>query len=83
MERHIYTQEEKDELHDLYLELKHLDDKFYQINKLKQNILDNLISDLSDGDIMCERIDSELYSQIRFVKGELSVLINMLSDAEI
>lgn len=81
--QHQYTQEEKDNLHDLYLKLKHIEDKAAEITQLRQDIRDELIPDIADGDIVMERIPHDVIEEIDFIERKLQALIDSLHAAQI
>lgn len=80
---HEYTQEEKDKLHDLYIKLKHIEDQTQEISSMRQDIRDELIPDIMDGDIMVDRIQDDTIQQIEFIEFEMQRLIDMLKHAQI
>ena len=81
--QHEYTQDEKDMLHDIYIKLKHIEDRDKEIYNLRQDIRDELIPDIMDGDIMVERIPDDIIRQIEFIESEIQQLIDTLHDAQI
>lgn len=83
MPGYVYTQDEKDALHDLYIKLKELDTLVTELNDCQQDIRDELITDLADGDILVQALDPDLEAQIDFVAAELRRLIKSLHAAEI
>ena len=80
---HEYTQEEKDKLHDLYIKLKHIEDQTQVISSMRQDIRDELIPDIMDGDIMVGRIPDDVIQQIEYVESEMQQLIASLQAAQI
>lgn len=80
---HTYTQDEKDKIHDIYIKLKHIEDKVKELSDMRQDIRDELIPDIMDGDIMMNLVPYDIIQQIDFVEGEMQHLINVLHDAQI
>ena len=83
MPNHVYTQEEKDRLHDLYIKLRGLEPIASALYNCQQDLRDELITDLADGDIILDRLDSDIELQIDFVAAEARRLVNYLHAAEI
>lgn len=83
MINHVYSQEEQDVLHDLYIKLRHIEEKAHEISMLRGVIRDELTPNIMDGTIMLEMLDGDIYRQIDYVESEMDQLIQQLRGAEI
>ena len=83
MINHVYTQEEQDILHDLYVKLRHIEEKAHEISMLRDAIRDELTPNIMDGEFMLERLDDDIYTQIDYTESQLQEIIDTLHRAEL
>ena len=83
MINHVYTQEEQDILHDIYIELHDLEETMHEVSNCRDNIRDELIPNLSDGCIVMAMLSDDIFGTIRFINSQLKKLIGDLHNAEI
>lgn len=81
IERHYYTQDELDELHDIYLRLREFEPLIQQLDAIKQDIRDELIPGLTEGDIMVNDLPDDLDSTMQYDIRELENLIRTFHNA--
>lgn len=80
-ERYSYTQDELDELHDIYLRLREFEPLIQQLEAIKQDIRDELIPGLTEGDIIMSALPADLDSTMQYNIRELEKLIRTFHDA--
>ena len=83
MIQHVYTQEEQDVLHDLYITLRHIEEKAHELSMIRAAIRDELTPNIMDGEFMLESLDDDIYSQIDYTESQLQEIIDTLHRAEL
>ena len=83
MVNHVYTQEEQDTLHDIYIELHDLEEIMHEVSNCRDNIRDELTPNISDGCVDVAMLPDDIISTIRFIHSQLDELIGDLHKAEI
>lgn len=80
-ERHFYTQDELDELYDIYLRLREFEPLIQQLDAIKQDIRDELIPGLTEGDIIMRALPDDLDSTLQYEIRRLESLIRTFHNA--
>lgn len=83
MINHVYTQEEQDVLHDLYIKLRHIEEKAHEISMLRGAIRDELTPNIMDGEFMLEMLDDDIYTQLDYTESQMQEIIDALHRAEL
>ena len=83
MINHVYTQDEQDVLYDLYIKLRHIEEKAHEISLLRDAIRDELTPNIMDGEFMLEMLDADIVQQIDYAESQLQVIIDTLHRAEL
>ena len=80
---HVYTQDEQDQLHDLYIALHDLEETMHEVSNCRDNIRDELTTNIADGCIMVSDLPDDIVATIQFINGQLEDLVHDMHKAEI
>ena len=83
MVQHIYTQDEQDTLHDLYVALHDTEEIMHEVSNCRDNIRDELTPNISDGCIIPDLLPDDILRTIRYINSQLEELVSDLHKAEI
>ena len=83
MINHVYTQDEQDQLHDIYVALHDLEETMHEVSNCRDNIRDELIPNISDGCIEVAMLPDDILSTLRYINDQLEELVSDMHNAEI
>ena len=82
MINHVYTQDEQDTLHDLYVASHDTEEIMHEVSNCRDNIRDELTLNISDGCIITDLLPDAILTTIRYIYSQLEELVSYLHKPE-